>query len=324
MEVSNSPTPLPELSNSLDYSTEGFNAPNVTVIEIKRLLEANEEPSINSDSETAVEQDEEETEMEEDKLIKQEEKETSAKDLNPENCDGEIENKVIKSSSGEGSDSGVEIVCVQRDFEAAITPARSCDSSIISCCSNHEEAYNLLVKRNSSLLEDYKLRSGDGTSEGGSESSSVAGGSTIKSTRRPATTGARKKLPMTNDSANHVSMRSRPKVSPKKSASRAKSRENGQVVNVTRDTKSSAGKSVPKSLPLTQSVRKTPVVSRVPSVSRSTPGTTPTDDGRWPSVNSRPAPLMGRTSKTPSELKVGNYIPIRRKRIKFTSEPNRR
>lgn len=311
MEVSvNSPTPLPELSNSLDYSTEGFNAPNVTVIEVKRLLDANREQSVNSDLETAVEQDDEETRGE-DKLAKQEEKETklieeeSAKELNRENCDGDIENKVIKSSSGEGSDSGVEIAGAQRDFEAAITPARSCDSSIISCCSNHEEAYNLLVKRNSSLLEDYKLRSGDGTSEGGSESSSVAGGSTIKSSRRPATTGARRKLPITSDSANHVSARSRPKVSPKKSASRAKSRENGQAM---RDTKSSAGKSVPKSLPLAQSVRKTPTVSRVPSVSRSTPGTTPTDDGRWPSVNSRPAPLMGRTSKLPAELKVGNYI----------------
>lgn len=99
-----------------------------------------------------------------------------------------------KGVSCEGSDSGVEGLetpetCLlkrtlstnSQDFQ------QSCDSSIISCCSNYEEAYNILARRNSTLLEDYKLRSGDGTSEGGSESSSVAG-----STRNVA--GGRKKI----------------------------------------------------------------------------------------------------------------------------------
>lgn len=49
------------------------------------------------------------------------------------------------------------------------TPALSCDSSVISCCSNYEDAYEVLARRNSVLLED--LRGG----EGGSESSSVSG-----------------------------------------------------------------------------------------------------------------------------------------------------
>lgn len=93
-----------------------------------------------------------------------------------------------KGVSCEGSDSGVEGLeapenCLlkrtlstnSQDFQV-----QSCDSSIISCCSNYEEAYNILVRRSSTLFEDYKLRSSDGTSEGGSESSSVVGSSTSR------------------------------------------------------------------------------------------------------------------------------------------------
>lgn len=98
--------------------------------------------------------------------------------------DGDIK----KSVCCEGSDSGVEgleppenchlkrtLSTNSQDFQV-----QSCDSSIISCCSNYEEAYNILVRRSSTLFEDYKLRSGDGTSEGGSESSSVAGSTTSR------------------------------------------------------------------------------------------------------------------------------------------------
>lgn len=102
----------------------------------------------------------------------------------------------------EGSDSGVEVVenldiCVyqralsansgnSQDFDN-FNGARSCDSSIISCCSNYEEAYNLLVRKNSTLLEDYH-RNGDVTSENGSESSSISG-SQPRSNRRSSVNG---------------------------------------------------------------------------------------------------------------------------------------
>lgn len=108
--------------------------------------------------------------------------------------DGDANKKAI---SCEGSDSGVEglepaennllkrtLSTNSQDFQV-----HSCDSSIISCCSNYDEAYNILVRRSSTLFEDYKLRSGDGTSEGGSESSSLAGSTTTRNVG-----GGRKKL----------------------------------------------------------------------------------------------------------------------------------
>lgn len=121
-----------------------------------------------------------------------------------------------KLISCEGSDSGVEGLeppdnCLlkrtlstnSQDFQV-----QSCDSSIISCCSNYEEAYNILVRRSSTLFEDYKLRSGDGTSEGGSESSSVVGSTTSRNVG-----GGRKKVGVAENkgkSASTARLRSKP------------------------------------------------------------------------------------------------------------------
>lgn len=98
---------------------------------------------------------------------------------------GDVVDATDKKHICEGSDSGVEVVDtaeyhralssnsgVSQDCDNAC--ARSRDSSI-SYCSNYEEAYNILVRKNSTLLEDYTLRNGDVTSENGSESSSLSG-----------------------------------------------------------------------------------------------------------------------------------------------------
>lgn len=116
-----------------------------------------------------------------------------------------------------GSDSGVEGLelpdnCLLKRTLSTNSQdsiqVQSCDSSIISCCSNYEEAYNILVRRSSTLFEDYKLRSGDGTSEGGSESSSVAGSSTSRNVG-----SCRKKLGVADSkgkSASTARLRSKP------------------------------------------------------------------------------------------------------------------
>lgn len=121
-----------------------------------------------------------------------------------------------KTISCEGSDSGVEGLEPSEDCLLKRTLStnsqdfqiQSCDSSIVSCCSNYEEAYNILVRRSSTLFENYKLRSGDGTSEGGSESSSVVGSTTSRNV-----SGGRKKVGVTDakgKSANATKLRSKP------------------------------------------------------------------------------------------------------------------
>lgn len=83
--------------------------------------------------------------------------------------------------------------------------------------------------------------------------------------------------------------------------SRAKSIENAQnkTPTATRSnatvTRSASCKKTPNSLPLSSTkkeVRRTNL-TRTNSTNR-TPACTPSDDGRWPSVNSRPAPLMNK------------------------------
>jgi hypothetical protein len=108
--------------------------------------------------------------------------------------------RVIDKSSkitGDGSDSGVEVTSYGgRDSSPALlgaltsnrggytsscggledsltasttTPAASCDSSLISCYSTYEETEDIVTNTTTMMPAD-----GDGTSEGGSESSSVA------------------------------------------------------------------------------------------------------------------------------------------------------
>jgi len=113
--------------------------------------------------------------------------------------------KVVETSSklvGDGSDSGVEVsgcasyggressLALLRAFNSnsggyisscggpedsltasTATPAASCDSSLISCYSTYEETEDIVTSTTTMMLPP----DGDGTSEGGSESSSVAG-----------------------------------------------------------------------------------------------------------------------------------------------------
>lgn len=219
-----------------------------------------------------------------------------------------------KSVSCEGSDSGVEVIdsCyLQRtssinsnhsqDF-GSVTPACSYESSIISCCSNYEEAYNILVRRNSALFEYYDLGVCDGTSEGGSESSSVAGSSSSKTSKRVNLAGTKRRLVGNEEKSKSSStvQRSRPTSVSRNTGvrSRAKSTDK-QSANLKHDstkTPNSNNKAVPNNLTLSitkKEGKSKPSTSRASSTTR-TPITTPTDDGRWPSINSKPAVSMGK------------------------------
>lgn len=231
--------------------------------------------------------------------------------------DANVNKQVI---SCEGSDSGVEVLenvencTLQRTLSTnsgnfqeyePVTPARSCDSSIISCGSNYEEAYNLLVRRNSTLLDDYKLRNSDGTSEGGSESSSIVSNNKISTKRTPA--NVKKKVllndnkcrtPSNSNNANNNSSSRR--TTPRASSIRNKSTDRlppktPTPNKITTTTKAPIKtRTVPDNLPLSNKkdiVKKT--VLRTTSINRS-PAATPSDDGRWPSINSRPAPLLAK------------------------------
>jgi len=108
--------------------------------------------------------------------------------------------QVVETSSklvGDGSDSGVEIsgctsyggressLALLRAFNSisscggledslttsTATPAASCDSSLISCYSTYEDTEDIVTSTTTMMLP----ADGDGTSEGGSESSSTAG-----------------------------------------------------------------------------------------------------------------------------------------------------
>ncbi|XP_023024133.2 microtubule-binding protein cornetto [Leptinotarsa decemlineata] len=227
---------------------------------------------------------------------------------------------VKKIPQCEGSDSGVEVVenlepCLfqrnlssnsgtSQDFDN-LNCAQSCDSSIISCCSNYDEAYNLLVRKNSNLLEDYR-RHEDVTSENGSESSSISG-SNFRANRRTSLTSAKKKVSIPDSKTKPPTKdrsRSKPPVNPKNPNGivRLKSIDRLQT-KPTQSTKSNCqrGKTTPTNLdllscPKKETIRPSSATTRTPSNSR-TPSTTPTDDGRWPSVNSKPAPLMSRSLK---------------------------
>ncbi|CAG9815373.1 unnamed protein product [Phaedon cochleariae] len=219
----------------------------------------------------------------------------------------------------EGSDSGVEVVetldvcALKRNLSSNsatsqdldINCTQSCNSSIISCCSNYDEAYNLLVRKNSTLLEDYR-RHGDVTSENGSESSSISG-SQLRSTRRTSFNGAKKKVTTTEPRAKPTTKdrsRSKPPVNPRASTgpTRLKSVDRSQL-KPSQSTKPSGtkNKNAPTSLDLAGGSKKdtrkaSSATVRTSSNSR-TASTTPSDDGRWPSVNSKPAPLMSRSLK---------------------------
>lgn len=199
---------------------------------------------------------------------------------------------VIERVTGglESSDSGVEV-----PDTVPPQPHSSCGSSLISCScsSNYDDAYNVLARRNSTLLENYSIVN-DCTSEGGSDSSSVAG--CLSGPKRNKVVDLKGKKTATSTS------RSRPKQpngTPKMTSGSSRAQSSFErlwektpilkpvtLKTKTKPTDNSGGR---------KDARHTPV-SRTTPVTR-TPASTPTDDGRWPSVNSKPAPLMTRSMR---------------------------
>ncbi|KAK9890642.1 hypothetical protein WA026_012002 [Henosepilachna vigintioctopunctata] len=221
----------------------------------------------------------------------------------------------LKSVSCEGSDSGVEIVenfAFRRTLSSNsgasnnfqdFDNVQSCDSSI-SYCSNYDEAFNILVRRNSSLFGDCTLRNGDRTSENGSESSSVTGSSSSKNSKRNASV---KKRVTTADNKVKLNTpkdraRSKPPVTPKTQNNSARLKSLDRIQGRAQNTPTSRNnclrtKQVPNNLEVNKKeVSKRPTSARATSSTR-TPMATPTDDGRWPSINSKPAPLLSKSMK---------------------------
>lgn len=266
--------------DDLDSTIHGFNVSNVTVIE--RIPGDLEKSKINSSPES-------------------------------ENSN--------KQGTGEGSDSGVEI-CGMNDgiLQRALSSnsggyasscgieAQSCDSSLLSCCSTYEDAYDLLARKNSTLLEDLKMSRGDGTSEGGSESSSVTGSTSSRPSKRLGT--IKKKVAVNeptksskNPSTKNVprSLSSTPRVAPARSIAqdRSKSKERDPKVTtprpstlktaVTNTPRPKISQEKPSNLPETKnsSTNKTRPTRSTSTSRTKTPVATPTDDGRWPSSNNR-------------------------------------
>lgn len=204
-------------------------------------------------------------------------------------------------SSYDGSDSGVEVIETtedgyvlkrtlstnSQDFHTII-PTNSCDSSIISCCSIYEEAYGLIARTNSSHLDDFKQRNGDGTSEGGSESSSVAGSTSSRNSKTPGASNAKRRSTSSTKSKSTTASRSRSKTPVATPNSRVQSVID-RLHDKTPNVKSNSAKTAKaKGLSLTCGKPEN-------STSKKKAVTTPTNDGRWPSINSKPAPLMTRS-----------------------------
>lgn len=253
----------------------------------------------------------------------------------------QIENENLSNGkvNGDGSDSGVEFGApltvngvLQRalssnsggyasscgGLEDIVGPV-SCNSSMISYCSDTCEKTNITVV--SGLGNDFYA------SEGGSESSSITGGPTI---RNKANSAPKKKVAMketsnksprkSNESTSSTRSRSRPptvarsNTLPSKSVApnlmtreRARSRDKNKAetpksLMTTSLTRSMSTKRPPKpdSFPaaikeMTMSMSSPRInLSRTPSLTRHrTPISTPTmaDDGRWPSISHKSATL---------------------------------
>lgn len=199
------------------------------------------------------------------------------------------ENEIPPSGKyNEGSDSGVETNGggVMGGVGTDVTPAASCDSSLISCCYSFED----LVSHTIQLSEenrDLSITAGDGTSEGGSESSSITSyhkhpsgvrrktplSKTTSSSPRSTTSPilSRSRTPLTRDRSltnRNPSLNRSTQVSTKTvHLSRATSSPN-QVVRSRKDHSESATRGAK--------------LSNAKS-STSNKKSTPTDDGRWPS-----------------------------------------
>lgn len=224
-----------------------------------------------------------------------------------------------KEEVREGSDSGVEVSGgALGGTEGEVTPAVSCDSSLLSCCCSSED----LVSNTLQYVEDLSLSAGDGTSEGGSESSSVAG---YHKPRVSVTNGLRKKCPLVRTPSS-----SQPSQSPISFRSRTPNcREKTPTKTTPKSLHPSRAltPSTPKSHRDTSdssTSRKT--LSRVPSLNRKQTNTSPTDDGRWPSTLSKaqkprpdkkPSPMTSSVTSVESKssaLEKYATLPRRRRR----------
>lgn len=226
--------------------------------------------------------------------------------------------QTMKTNSCDGSDSGVEIFELAENIPStvnlnpnnieskSITPTPSVDSSILSCCSNYDDAYNLLVGRNSTLIEGYKVH---GTSENGSESSSVKSTKvTISDKSKRRVFDAKKKQDTPKFGTNNSSRTNTRAIQPQ---SRCKSIERSQRNCATMNQ--STTRSSARSLVSTSSG-----TIRTPSLPRAV-STQQTDDGRWPSKNSKPAPLMTRSLRGILSLDGQNVTPPIPKTVRVTN-----
>lgn len=260
-------------------------------------------------------------------------------------CDEEVlDNKMtaLELSDKCGSDSGVDICvnnltnCIlQRALSSnsggytsidEIIGSNSCNSSMISYCSDNCDTKNVTIRGRNSI-NDYC------TSEGGSESSSVTGGPVTPI--KKLSSNIKKKVAVIEPQRVYKKNDTPP--SGAKSRSRGSSatrpgnntpKSSGAPHLSTNDRARSRDKNLPKANPTIQrtaSLKRpqkpdsfpigikdpaSPAINRLtgnrtPSSTRArTPGATPTDDGRWPSVGGRSTNVG-----TPKSARAGSAAP---------------
>uniref|UniRef100_A0A1B6BYH6 Uncharacterized protein n=1 Tax=Clastoptera arizonana TaxID=38151 RepID=A0A1B6BYH6_9HEMI len=182
----------------------------------------------------------------------------------------------------EGSDSGVE-TNGGGVIGADVTPAASCDSSLVSCCYSFED----LVSHTIQLSEENQesLTTGDGTSEGGSESSSV------KSYNKHVASNRRKTLLSKTSNSSPLSSNSPVLLRSRTPSTRDRSLT-GRTPSSSRNSQNTA-----KTVHLSRSTSvsntgirsrkdQSEIFSKGPNTKSSTLNkkSSPTDDGRWPST----------------------------------------
>lgn len=251
-------------------------------------------------------------------------------DLNVCNNGSELKTSSdILKVNGDGSDSGVEFgssvingntICgLQRALSSnsggyssscggleEVTGMISCDSSLISYCSDMCD-----------IIKPIKLNGG-GTSEGGSESSSVTGGpvTVIRSKKKVGVTEPSVKAKRLSNESNasskgrssSVNRITPTRTTPISITARDRARSRDKIpsakppVNRTTPTKTSRPPK-PDSFPVEIKDPASPALQRVratrtPSITRGrTPGSTPTDDGRWPSIGAKAGGTTPKSSR---------------------------
>ncbi|XP_077290531.1 microtubule-binding protein cornetto [Arctopsyche grandis] len=115
-----------------------------------------------------------------------------------------------------GSDSGVEVAPGEYASSGAPEPL-SCASSLISCGSGCDDSFDILSCKNADRLDDFKTN--DGTSEGGSESSSITGSGSARVAARRLS-GGKKRVAVTEPGK---SPRNKPSPAPRPTQGRAPS-----------------------------------------------------------------------------------------------------